>query len=149
MRDVVINTYETTRLIVGDDIQRILHNHMLQGYDCDKTAVDTHLWIMTLRRVRFYVGRMVRYGWFSHQRKGLKRHLEDLVFVQRNQLATYRDSRTGQWVAREDRYFLYARDFAPKADGSPYPDGDPQAFTQEGGGRINLSASSGTAKHRP
>ena len=26
LRDVVINTYDSTRLIVGDDIQRTLHN---------------------------------------------------------------------------------------------------------------------------
>ena len=140
MRDVVISTYETTRLIVGDDIQRILQNHILQGYECEKYAVDTYLWRMNLRRVRFYVGRMGRYGWFCHQRKGLKRHLEDPVFVDKNQLATYWDNRAQQWVAKEDRYFLYTKDFAPKADGSPYADSEPEAFTQEGGGRIKLSA---------
>ena len=68
MRDVVINTYESTRLIVGDEVQRILHNHILQGYDPEKTAVDTQLWFMNYRRVRFYVGRMGRYGWFSHRK---------------------------------------------------------------------------------
>ena len=140
MRDVVINTYESTRLIVGDEAQRILHNHILHVYDHEKHAVDTQLWFMNYRRVRFYVGRMGRYGWFSHQRKGLKRLLEDPTFVERNNLTTHYDPQNQQWVAREDQYFLYNKDFAPKADGSPYTANDPELFTQEGGGRIKLSA---------
>ena len=35
---------------------------------------------------------------------------------------------------------MYAKDFAPRADGTPYLEIDPEVFTQTGGGRIKFSA---------
>ena len=98
MRDVAIETYDSVRLIVGDDIQRKLHNHMLHGYDSEKADVDDQLWHLNQRRVRCFIGRMGRYGWFLHQRKGLKRLLEDPEFVRRNRLTTHRNPRKGEQV---------------------------------------------------
>ena len=142
VRDVALQTYGSVRVLLNDDTQRALLNHIMKPYMSTQEEVDDWIWKVHWIRLRHYVGRMGRAGWKDQKYLGstkVRKLLADPAFVQRNKISTHKGP-DGNYHACVQYYLLQPQDFACKSDGTPYQHDDEGAMDLERGGRIKLSA---------